>query len=157
MRCCRPDVGSATVELVLLIPVLILMLWFLVFCGRMADSRLRIEDAAHQAARAASMQRTPAEAAAHARATAAQALGDAGVTCRSLTVDTSGSVQPGGTITATVACRVDLQDLALLQVPGTAVLDARFSAPIDTYRGRALGLANSEVAWSTNRSAGVEQ
>ncbi|MEU5437694.1 TadE/TadG family type IV pilus assembly protein [Streptomyces sp. NPDC020719] len=130
-----------TVELVLLIPVLILMLWFLIFCGRMADSRLRIEDAAHQAARAASMQRTDAEAAAHARATAVEALNDAGITCRSLAVDTSGSVRPGGTVTATVACRVDLHDLGLLRMPGTAMLDARFTAPVDTHRGTAATAA----------------
>ncbi|MFD5696496.1 TadE family protein [Streptomyces lasiicapitis] len=131
------DAGSATVELVLVIPVLILMLWFLVFCGRMTDSRLRVEDAAHQAARAASLQRTAAAAATHAHTTAASALSDAGITCQSLTVDTSGSVQPGGTITTTVTCRIDVHDLALLQVPGTQTLEADFAAPVDVHRGTA--------------------
>ncbi|MFF1676114.1 TadE/TadG family type IV pilus assembly protein [Streptomyces sp. NPDC058256] len=132
------DAGSATVELVLLIPVLILMLWFLVYCGRMTDSRLRIEDAAHQAARAASSERTASAATAQARTTAFEALSDAGVTCQSLTVETSGSMQPGGTVKATITCHVDLSDLGLLQVPGTADLSADFSSPIDTYRGNAI-------------------
>ncbi|WP_405657762.1 TadE family protein [Streptomyces sp. NBC_00079] len=129
------DAGSATVELIVLIPVLILMLWFLLFCGRMADSRLRIEDAAHQAARAASSQRTAPAAEAQARTTAAEALEDAGITCRSLEVGTQGTVQPGGTVRAVITCRVDLSDLALLQVPGTATLSADFSSPVDVYRG----------------------
>lgn len=134
-RCRRLDIGSATVELVLIIPALILMLWFLVFCGRLTDSRLRIEVAAHQAARAASSERTASNAATQARNTAAEALSDAGVSCQSLQVDTTGSVQAGGTITATVTCLVDLKDLALLQVPGTAAISEAFSSPIDLYRG----------------------
>ncbi|MFF9897727.1 TadE/TadG family type IV pilus assembly protein [Streptomyces longispororuber] len=139
----RPDAGSATVELVLVVPALLLMLWFLVFCGRMTDARLRVEDAAHQAARAASLQRTASAADFQARTTAAAALGDAGITCRPLTVDASGSVQPGGTVTASVTCRVDLEGLALLQVPGTQTLEADFAAPVDVYRSSS-GTANPD-------------
>ncbi|MCI3928828.1 TadE/TadG family type IV pilus assembly protein [Streptomyces sp. AN091965] len=141
MKSRRADVGSATVELVLVIPMLVLLLWFLVFCGRMTDSRLRIEDVAHQAARAASLQRTASAAASHARTTAAAGLSQAGVTCQALTVETSGSVQPGDTITTTVACRVELHDLALLQVPGTQMLRASFAVPVDTYRSVGAAVA----------------
>jgi Flp pilus assembly protein TadG len=131
----RADTGSATAELVLLIPTLVLMLWFLVFCGRMVDARMRIEDVAHQAARAASSQRVASSADVRARTTAAEALNDAGTTCRSVEVETGGSVQPGGVITTTVTCRVDLSDLALLQLPGTVALQAGFSASVDVHRG----------------------
>ncbi|MEU5001550.1 TadE/TadG family type IV pilus assembly protein [Streptomyces sp. NPDC021622] len=134
-----------TVELVLLIPVLIMMLWFLLFCGRSADARLRIEDAAHQAARAASAERSSASAVAAARATAVAALSDVGITCRSLEVDTASTMRPGGTITASVACRVDLQDLALLQVPGATTLKAEFTAPIDEHRGTTTTAQGSEA------------
>ncbi|MEV0318137.1 TadE/TadG family type IV pilus assembly protein [Streptomyces sp. NPDC050658] len=129
------DIGSVTMELVLLIPLLITMLWLLLFCGRLADTRIRIEDAAHQAARAASAERSTSAAAAEARATAASALSDAGIICRSLDVETNGSMRPGGTMTATVSCSVDLHDLALLQVPGETTLKAEFAAPVDEYRG----------------------
>lgn len=132
----RDDTGSATVELVLVTPVLLLGLWFLVFCGRMADARLRVEDAAHQAARAASTQRNAATAAAHAQTTAAQALHGAGITCRGLSVRVKGSLEPGGTARASVTCRVDLGDLALLRVPGVTELNAEFASPVDVYRGR---------------------
>jgi len=131
--------GSATVELVLAAPILILLLWFLVYCGRMSDSRLRIEDAAHQAARAASLDRDPAAARTDARSTAANALAAGGITCRSFAVATSGTLEPGSTVTASVTCTVGLSDLALLHVPGSQTLTARFSAPVDTYRGTSEG------------------
>ncbi|GAA1895050.1 TadE/TadG family type IV pilus assembly protein [Streptantibioticus ferralitis] len=127
--------GSATVELVLSIGILILLLWFLVYCGRLSDTRLRIEDVAHQAARAASSDRNPADAAADARSTATTALSDAGVTCQSLNVATSGTLQPGSTVTVSVSCTANLHDLALLQVPGAMTLSAHFASPVDLYRG----------------------
>lgn len=130
----RSDVGSATVELVLGVSVLMLMFWFLVYCGRESDTRLRVEDAAHQAARAASLDRTASGAVADARTTAAAALSDAGVTCQSFAVTTSGSLAPGTTVAVTVTCTVGLQDLALLHVPGSTTLSARFAAPVDVYR-----------------------
>ncbi|MFE1961524.1 bacterial transcriptional activator domain-containing protein [Streptomyces sp. NPDC059479] len=127
--------GSATVELMLSISLLILILWFVILCGRMSDARLRIEDVAHQAARAATIEGNEAVAAAQARNTANAALGEAGVTCRSLDVTTMGSVRPGSTVTVTISCAVGLHDLALLGVPGTATLTARFASPVDVYRG----------------------
>lgn len=133
------DRGSVTVELVLLAPVLVLMLWFLVYCGRLSETRLSIEDAAHQAARAASQERSAGAAAADARTTAAAALRDAGITCRALSVDTDGSIRPGASLRAQLTCSVGLQDLAGLHVPGAVTLTARFSSPVDTYRGTAAG------------------
>jgi len=130
----RPDDGSVTVELVLLAPVLSLLLWFLVYCGRVSDTRLEIEDAAHQAARAATLEHAPTAAAQRARTTAASALDDAGLTCRDLTVTTRGTLANGTSVTVTVSCTVDLHDLALLQVPGTTTLTARAGAPVDLYR-----------------------
>jgi len=126
--------GSATVELVLLAPVLLLLLWFLVYCGRLSDTRLQIEDAAHQAARAATLHPTAPAAAEAARTTAATALDEAGITCRDLTVTTHGTLANGTTVTVDVTCTVDLHDLALLQVPGTLALTARAAAPVDLYR-----------------------
>ena len=128
-----------TVELVLTLPMLILMLWFLVYCGRLSDTRLRIEDAAHQAARAATLDRSPSSATADARSTAATALSDAGVTCQRLSVTTSGTLQAGSTVTVAVSCTVGLHDLALLQVPGTTTLTAQFASPVDVYRQTTTG------------------
>ncbi|MFF7982852.1 TadE family protein [Streptomyces sp. NPDC007901] len=137
--------GSVTLELVLTIPILILMLWFLVYCGRLSDTRLSIEDAAHQAARAATLDRSGHAAAADARSTATSALSEAGVTCQSLSVATSGTLHAGSTVTVSVSCTVGLHDLALLQVPGTTTLTAESTSPVDVYRSRALGFANTEA------------
>ncbi|MFB9509550.1 TadE/TadG family type IV pilus assembly protein [Streptomyces aurantiacus] len=129
------DAGSGTLELVLTIPVLILMLAFLNYSGRMSGARLQIEDAAHQAARAASVSRSPSAAATNARSTAEVALSEAGVTCRPVTVAIRGTLQPGSTASATVSCTVELHDLALIHVPGTTTLTAHFAAPVDLHRG----------------------
>lgn len=126
--------GSVTVELVTITPVLILMLWFLVYCGRLSDARLQIEDAAHQAARAATLDRSRPAALADARATAASALSDAGITCQFLSVTTHGTFRAGSTVRVAVSCTVGLHDLALLQVPGSTTLTAEFASPVDVYR-----------------------
>jgi Flp pilus assembly protein TadG len=129
------DHGSATAELTLLAPLLILMLLFIVFCGRVSETRLRLEDAAHQAARAASLARSVTAAESDAQSTATGALAGDGVTCQSVNValDTGG-LQPGSTVTATVSCTVDLSDLDLLGLPGSTTLSASFASPVDVYR-----------------------
>ena len=132
----RDDRGSAAAELTLLAPLLIVLLLFVVFCGRVADTELRVDDVAHQAARAASMARSPGQATVDAQSAATAALSAAGVACQSLTVatDTQG-LRPGGTVTVTVSCSVGLSDLALLGVAGAKTFQATFASPIDVYRG----------------------
>lgn len=132
--------GSAATELTMLTPLLILLLLFVVFCGRVADTALRINDAAHQAARAATMARSHSQAAADAQGTASAALASAGVACESLTVDTeTQGLRPGSTVTVTVSCNVSLDDLTLLGVPGNRTFQSSFSAPIDVWRSTSTG------------------
>lgn len=130
------ETGSAAAELTLLTPPLILLLLFVVFCGRLADTQLRINDVAHQAARAATLARTPSQATANAHATASVALASAGITCQSLSVstDTQG-LKPGSTVTVTVSCSVGLGDLTALGVPGSRTIQSSFSSPVDVWRG----------------------
>ncbi len=129
------DQGSATTELVLIMPVLLLGLLFLVLSYRVSDAKLRIADVAHQAARAASIARTPTEAVTDARTTAQTALADAGVTCQNLTVDTDpAGLTPGALVRVTVTCTARLDDLAMLGTPGSATLRASSTSPIDTFR-----------------------
>jgi Flp pilus assembly protein TadG len=140
----RPDGerGSATTELVLILPVMLLMLLFLVLCYRVSDAKLRIADVAHQAARAASIARTPGQAVTDARATARTALADAGVTCLDLTVDTDpAGLAPGALVRVTVSCTVGLDDLALLGTPGSATLHSTSTSPVDEF-GDQLGAAS---------------
>jgi len=132
----RRDAGSSTVELAILTPLLVGLLLFVVFCGRLVSAQLDLDAAAHGAARAASISRSVSGADADARRTALDTLAARGVTCRqpTITVDTGG-LRPGGVVTVTVSCTVPLADLALISVPGTRVVSATSASPVDLWRG----------------------
>ena len=131
----RDERGSATVELVILAPLLVLLLLFVVALGRLAGSRIDVGAAAAQAARAASIARSPQAASASARQTAASALASQHVTCVNLdvSVDTSDFV-PGGSVAVSVSCSVALSDLTGLNLPATETVAGRSVEPIDAYR-----------------------
>jgi Flp pilus assembly protein TadG len=138
--------GSAAAELVLVTPFLFLLLLFAVAAGRLVQARLAVDGAAQQAARAASLARTPAAASAQAQEVGQAALAGQPVTCDPavITPDT-GDFMPGGEVTVTVSCTVHLSDLSLLRIPGTETITATFTAPIDVYRGQALGFSNPDA------------
>ncbi|WP_436499566.1 TadE/TadG family type IV pilus assembly protein [Actinokineospora sp. HUAS TT18] len=126
-------------EVTMLAPLLILLLVFVaVVIHRAVNARLRMQDAAHQAARAASIERTPAAATAAARSTAARTLSSAGVTCESLTVDTATSeVRSGGTVSVTISCEIDFSDALVIGIPDRKRLSANAVEPIDRWRSTA--------------------
>lgn len=131
----RRERGSATAELVLLTPLLILFVLFLVGLGRLAHARALVGDAAAQAARAATLlYLNPGQAARAAQQTAADALASAGLACatQGTSVDT-GNDRPGGSITVTLQCRVDLSTVTAAGFPGSDTLQATFTAPVDPY------------------------
>jgi len=132
----REERGSAAIELTLVAPLLILLLLFIVLCGRLAETKLRINDVVHQAARAATLARTSSQAVANAEATANAALASAGSSCQALSVSTDvNGFKPGSTVTVTVSCSVGLSDLTALGVPGTRTFNSSFSSPVDVWRG----------------------
>ena len=56
-------------------------------------------------------------------------------TCSQVSVSTDSSdFVAGGTVTVHVACRVLLSDLALPGLPGSTVVQASATAPLDPYR-----------------------
>lgn len=132
----RSDRGSATTELVLLTPVLVLMLLFVVALGRFAATRADVDAAARDAARAAANARSAPAALERGDTAARTALHGGSVTCRSLSVDVATvEFRAGGTVTATVSCTVALGDVTGLGLPASRTITARFTAPIDVYRG----------------------
>ena len=136
----RDERGGVTAELVLLTPLLILFLLFVVALGRLAGARIEVDGAAAQAARAASIARSPAGAVAAAEQTATSALAGQHVTCAQLTVTTdTAAFTPGGFVAVTVTCAVDLADLTGLRLPVTETISNRFVEPIDRYRGVSTG------------------
>lgn len=135
MRWWRSDRGSATAEMTVLTPLLVLLLVFVaVVVHRGVSTRLRLDATAHQAARAASMQRSSDAAQAAAQSTAHSALTDAGVLCESLRVSTiTDAREPGGSVTVRLACVVDLSD-TLMPGVATTTLSATAVEPVDTWR-----------------------
>lgn len=138
----RPDQrGSATVEITMLIPALLIILGLLIIGGRIWFARTTVNEAANSAARAASLARSATEAATVGRSAAGQALSTNGLRCASSTVviNTAGFGVPVGTpatITATVGCRVAFADLFLPRLPGGVDLTGNGASALDTYRSR---------------------
>lgn len=150
------DRGSAAAEVTLVAPVLVMLLVFVaIVIHRGVDARLRIDDAAHQAARAASIQRTTGGAIQAAQSTASSALSAAGVSCVSLNVDTTtGGLQPGGMVSVSLSCTVNFSDALLLGVPGRKRLSATAIEPIDTWRADVSEVTNSEVVSGESATGG---
>lgn len=130
------DDGSVTAETTLVTPILVMLLVLTgIFIHRGVDARIRIDDAANQAARAASIQRTTTQAHAAAQTIAAAALSSAGLACQSVNVDTTtDDFRPGGSVRVVVSCDVDFGDALLLVVPDSQRLSASAAAPIDMWR-----------------------
>jgi Flp pilus assembly protein TadG len=132
----RGDGGAASIELVLLTPVLLALLLLVVAGGRLASARAKVDGAARDAARAATIARSPSGARAVANATVGERLQTGGVECRQLTVDLDTTqFRPGGEVKATVTCVVDLADLTLLGIPGTRSITTVAVETVDAYRG----------------------
>jgi Flp pilus assembly protein TadG len=127
--------GSATVELALLAPVLVLILLLVVAVGRLVLAHQEVDAAAADAARAASIATSPGSATHAAIDAASGDLTGERVTCSSFTtsVDTS-RFAPGGSVSVEVRCVASLAGLSLLRLPGSETLVASSTAPIDLYR-----------------------
>lgn len=130
--------GSAAVELTFMTSVLVVFLLIVVAFGRITSAEGELGAAVRDAARAASLERTPEAARAAAEAAATASLGGEGLACRSheIAVDTS-RFGAGGDVAVELTCTVGLGDVALLRLPGEKTLRARFVAPLDPYRGPA--------------------
>lgn len=132
---CAPaphDRGSATTELVLVTPLLVLLALIAVAFGKLAGARLDADEAAHQAARAASLARSPGEARTEAADAATRSLEGAESSCTSPRISPAlGGFAPGGVVRVTVTCH------AALEVPGMSSVDVTASASsvVDLYRG----------------------
>ncbi|WP_372404922.1 TadE/TadG family type IV pilus assembly protein [Streptomyces luteireticuli] len=136
----RDDRGSEAVQAALLTPVLIAFVCLALAAGRLAMAGSKIDAAAEDAARAASLARTAAQAQHDAHQAARESLDDRGVHCTdaSVTVSTDGLAAPVGqigTVTATVRCTVPLTDL-FLPTPGSRTLTSTFTSTVDQYRQR---------------------
>lgn len=127
----RCERGVVAVELAVMAPVLVAFLLLVVFAGRWAHRESVVSSAAAEAARHASVERTPADAAASAESTAAGHL----ASCDAHSVSVSADVSPGGSVSVTVDCVVDMADLAFIGAPGSHTFSATAVEQVDVYRG----------------------
>jgi Flp pilus assembly protein TadG len=127
--------GSATVELVLITPVLVLLMLFAVAAGRFSVARNQVNEAARDAAREASTWRTPGAASSHGAERGLASLAGSHMSCLApgVVIDAS-SLRPGGAVVADVTCTVELGDLLGLRLGGAKTFRARAVAVVDTFR-----------------------
>lgn len=135
------DRGSATVEAIIIVPVLVLVLGLGWTTARVAVAGQSIEAAAGDGARAASISRSPGSAQANGSSAARSTLSSQNAKCAgdSVNVDTSGFAAPvgtDGTVTVTVTCPVQLSDLSFPLAPGHVTITREITSPVDTYRER---------------------
>jgi Flp pilus assembly protein TadG len=121
---------------VLVTPLVLVLILFVVFCGRWTRAEALVRDAAAAGARAASLRQQPSSARADAVAAVQTSLAGHRTSCPrpAVTVDTSG-LRPGGQVAVQVTCRTSLSDLALLGVPGSKAFSARSVEVVDRWRG----------------------
>lgn len=137
----EPERGSATLELAILTPALLLLLALVVLAGRVQVAAGAVEHAAATAARDASLART-ADAAQGAALTAADrelAAQDIDCVTASVVLDVAGFAAPVGqpaVVTATITCVVSFRDLAVPGIPGSRTLTSTATSAIDRFRTR---------------------
>ncbi len=128
--------GSASVEMVLLTPVLLVLLLFVVAAGRLGVARNQLGEAARDAAREASLWRSPAVARQQGADLAVSDLAGR-VGCRDPVVDIDTSaLRPGGHVLARVRCTVQLSDLVGLHLGPARSMQATAVAVVDTFRSQ---------------------
>ncbi len=122
-------------ELAIVTPVVIVMLFTVVAFGRITHGRQLVDYAAAAGGRAAARATTPGEAQSQARTAITSTLSQAGVSCSStsVSVDTS-AFRPGGQVGVQVRCLTSLAGLALTGLPGSITLTANSVTPLETYR-----------------------
>lgn len=140
--------GSASVEVAILLPAFIMLMVVASFVGRVTIAQNAVDLAAHDAARAASIEREGDLAAAAATDAANDTLDELDVLCASRTIipDVAGAFanadfgpQEGAppVVTVTVECTLDFAGFPLLDF-ATHDVSARYTSPLDWYRGRSL-------------------
>lgn len=114
-----------------MLPVLVLFVEFVFFCGRASLARQEVYGAARDAARAASIAAGP-DAAAAAAQSADVTLSTRQAACANPTVQTDLSqFRRGGVVTVVVTCHIAVADLDLLGAPGSTTVQSRYTEAID--------------------------
>lgn len=142
-----PESGTASLELVMVAPFLLALMMLIIAFGRYAQTENLIDQAARDAARAATAQNQKSKVGSVVQAVINETMRDAPASCR----QSARADQPRMTPTAfdvpdptnpldidsvsvTVRCSLDLSDLAALPLQ-TVEISRTFTSPLDRYRG----------------------
>jgi hypothetical protein len=131
IRRLRGDRGSLALELSIIAPAIVGLLWMMISAGRVAEAASKVEGAARDGARAASINHA-GQASAAADVAVRNSLQANGVTCvgdPSISIDKP-DPQPGDTIHVTVSCKV-----ALLLGGVDATVTRTGISVLDQFRG----------------------
>lgn len=147
LRTDRRDRGSATLELSILAPVMLLLIGFVVVAGRVAVAGAAVTSIAGNAARDASLARDARGAVAAASSSARASLTAQDLHCAGggdVAVDPSGfagAARGGGgqAVVVTVTCLVSFSDLGFPGLPGSRSLTDQAVSPIDPNRAATGG------------------
>ena len=132
--------GSASLELAIIAPVLLVLIALVVMGGRFAMASAAITGVAGAAARDASLARSPAAARLAAVSSAQATLAEQSLHCQgapAVEVDTSGfAAAPGApaSVSVDVTCVVVVNGLNVPGLPSTRTLHERAVSPLDSYR-----------------------
>lgn len=147
MTSTRAERGTASLELVIVAPFLFLLLFLIIAFGRYAQTENLVDQAARDAARAATAQNTRADVPAVVEQVVRDSMDDAPASCENsaiadppqLSNNAFGLADPENplaieTITVTVRCTLDLSDLGALPLKKVEIART-FTSPLDRYRG----------------------
>lgn len=137
----RDEHGSATVEIVLIAPAIMLLLLAAIGVGRIQMAGNNAESAAGNGARAATMQTDQGSADQAARQAVTDTLTANDIDCKQLTIDldtraVENQLGQVGSVTVTVTCLVNLSDVAVPGLPGTYTIKTTGTSPINPYSER---------------------
>jgi hypothetical protein len=122
-----------------------LLIGMVVAAGRTTIAQGSVDAAARDAARQASIARSPADAQAAAQDSASAALAGDRLDCTPVIampgLDQAFATPVGdpASVTAVVSCTVSLSDLLVPGLPGSKRLTGTFTSPLDPFRGRSPG------------------
>jgi len=126
--------GSLTLELAIAAPVLIAVMLFIAGASAVQRARADLDDAAWEAARSASLARSPTDAEAAATAAVERRLAGSQHSCDDRVVDTDVSqFKPGGTVAIEISCSLPLSE-AFGLFPGRVHLHSRAAEPLEPFR-----------------------
>jgi len=127
--------GSFTLEAVVLAPVLVVFALLMIMLGRYVQARAEVLGAARAAAQVAAVQQSAAGARQAALDAATGNVRSHLSSCSAVQVGvTTSSFRPGGVVSVKVGCRVSFSSLGAPGMPGTALIHAAVTAPVDPYQ-----------------------